>query len=65
MLRMVHHRQRLALGFEARDDLLRVHAQLDDLERDAPLHRLRLLRHPDRAQAALADLLQQLVAIGR
>ena len=32
---MVHHRQRLPLGVEACDDLLGVHAELDDLERDA------------------------------
>ena len=30
-IRMLHHRQRLALSFEAGNDLLRVHAQLDDL----------------------------------
>ena len=32
---MVHHRQRLALRLEPGDDLPGVHAQLDDLERDA------------------------------
>src|SRR5437016_1586641 len=32
---MVHHCQRLALGLEAGDDGLGVHAELDDLERDA------------------------------
>ena len=31
---MVHHRQRLPLGFEPGDDLLCVHAQLDDLQGD-------------------------------
>jgi hypothetical protein len=31
---VVHQRQRLAFGFEPRDDLARVHAELDDLERD-------------------------------
>ena len=39
----------------------RVHARLDDLERDLPLDRLGLLGHPDGAHAAFADLLQQLV----
>ena len=34
-VRVVHQRQRLPLGLEAGDDLPRVHAQLDDLERDA------------------------------
>ena len=35
---------------------------LDQLERDQALDRLGLLGHPDRAHAAFADLLQQLVA---
>ena len=41
--------------------LLRVHAQLDDLEGDAPPDRLLLLGHVNHAAAAFADLLQQLV----
>ena len=41
---------------------MRVHAQLDDLERDAAAHRLLLLGHVDHAAAAFADLLEQLVA---
>ena len=61
-VRMVHHRQRLALGLEPGDDLPAVHAQLDDLEGDAAFDRLALLGHPDFAKAAFADLLQQLVA---
>ena len=61
-VRMLHHRQRLPLGLEAGDDRLRVHAELDDLERDAAAHRLLLLGHVHDAAAALADLLQQLVA---
>ena len=59
---MVHQRQRLPLGLEAGDDLLGVHAQLDDLERDAAADRLLLLGHVDHAAAAFADLLQQFVA---
>ena len=39
----------------------RVHARLDDLQRDAALDRLGLLGHVDDAHAAFADLLQQLV----
>ncbi|HNB81428.1 MAG TPA: CoA transferase subunit A [Chitinophagaceae bacterium] len=61
-VRMVHQRQRLALGLEAGHDFLRVHAQLEDLQRDLAAHRLRLLRHPDGAEAAFADRFQQLVA---
>ncbi len=59
---MVHQRQRLPLGFEAGDDLLGVHAQLDDLERHAAAHRFLLLGHVNHAAAAFADLLQQFVA---
>ena len=58
---MVHQGQRLPLGLEAGDDLAGVHARLDDLQGDRPLHRLALLGHVDGAHAAFADLLQQLV----
>ena len=61
-VRVVHERERLALGLEAGNDLLGVHAQLDDLERDLALHRLGLDGLPHRPHAALADLLQQFVA---
>jgi hypothetical protein len=39
-----------------------VHAGLEDLERDHAPDRLPLLRHEHDAKAALADLLEQLVA---
>ena len=39
-VRMIHHRQRLPLRLEPGDDLLGVHAQLDDLQRHAAAHRL-------------------------
>ena len=58
---MVHHGQGLALGLEPGDDLLRIHARLDDLQRHLAAHGLRLLGHVDDAHAAFADLLQQLV----
>ena len=60
-VRMVHHRHGLPLGLEAGDHLPRVHARLDDLERDRALDRLGLLGHEHHAHAAFADLLQQLV----
>ena len=60
-VRMVHHRQRLALRFEPGDHLLRVHAQLDDFERDAAAHRFLLLGHVDDAAAAFADFLKNFV----
>ena len=56
-VRMVHHCQRLPLLLKARDDLLRIHAHLDDLQRHAPPHRLLLIRHPHHAEATFADLL--------
>ena len=60
-VRMVHHRQRLPLRLEPGDHLPGVHAQLDDLERDPPAHRLGLLGHVDHAAAAFAELLASLV----
>ena len=58
---MVHHRQRLPLGFEASDDLPRVHAGLDDLQSHATTHRPLLLGDEHQSHAAFADLFQQLV----
>ena len=60
-VRMVHQRQRLPLGLETGDDLPRVHARLDHLQRDLAADRVLLLGHVDDAEAALADPLQQLV----
>ncbi len=57
-VRVIHHRQRLTLRFEAGHDLLGVHPQLDDLERDAAAHRLGLLRQVDDPHATLADPLE-------
>ncbi len=62
---MIHPRQRLSLSLEAGDDRLAVHAQLDDLERHAPPHRLGLFGHIDHPAAALADFLEELVAADR
>ncbi len=58
---VVHHRERLALGFEAGDHLAGVHAGLDDFQGDGALDRVRLFGHKDDAHAAFADLLQELV----
>ena len=58
---MVHHRQGLAFGLEPGDDALGLHAELDDLQRHPPAHRLLLLGHVDHAAAALPDLLEELV----
>src|SRR5262245_7920533 len=56
-IRMVHHCQGLPLRFEACDHLPRVHARLDDLERDGPLERLGLFRHEDDAHSAFTNLM--------
>ena len=56
-VRVVHQRQRLALGLEARDDVARVHAELDDLERDGAANGLGLLGQIDDAHAAFAEQL--------
>ena len=56
--RMVHHGQCLTLGLETGDDLLRIHAQLDDFEGDSALDGLGLLGEVDDAHPALADLLK-------
>ncbi len=61
-VRVIHEGQGLALGFEPSDDLLGVHAQLDDLQRDPAADRLLLFGHIDHATTAFADLLKQFVA---
>ena len=61
----VYKRQRLPLGLEPGDDILGVHAQLDDLECHAAADGMFLIRHVNRAAAALADFLQQLVMAKR
>jgi hypothetical protein len=53
--RVVHHRQSLALGTEAGDELGGVHAALDHLQGDAATDRFLLVRFPDQAHASLAD----------
>ena len=59
--RVAHERQRLPLGFEARDDLARIHAGFDDLERHSPHHGFGLLGEIHLAHRAFADALQQAV----
>ena len=60
--RVIHHGQRLALGLEPGDHLMRVHAELDYLEGDQARHPFGLLGLPDGAKAALANLLDKLIA---
>ena len=54
-------RQGLALGLEASDHLLGIHAELDDLQGDGAPQRLGLLGQVHIAERALADQAQQLV----
>src|SRR2546425_353622 len=60
-VRVVHQSQGLALRLEARQDLARVHAGLDDLQRDLAADRFHLFRQEDGAHAAFAQVLQELV----
>jgi len=59
---MVHQCQRLSFRFEPGDDFLGIHAQFDDLERDAATHGFLLFGHVNNPTTAFADLLQQFVA---
>jgi len=59
---VVHQGQRLAFRLEACNDLLGVHAGLDDLQCDAPPHRLLLLGKKHDAKATRADAFDQPVA---
>src|SRR5439155_15816841 len=61
-VRVVHQGNGLALGFEAGDDTLGVHAHLDHLERDLAAHWFLLLGHIDQAASPFADLLEEFVA---
>jgi hypothetical protein len=59
---MIHECQRLTFGLEARNDLPRIHAELDDFQRHAAANRFFLFGHIDDTHAAFADLLKQFVA---
>jgi len=56
---MVHQRQGLPFGLEARDHRLARHAGLDQLDGHRAVHRRSLLTPPDLGHAAFADFLQQ------
>ena len=58
---MFHQCQRLPLRLESCNHALRVHAELNDLERYAPTHRLFLLGQVNHAATAFAQLLEELV----
>lgn len=60
-VRVIHEGQGLSLGLETRNDSLRVHAQLNDLERDTSPHGFLLLSHVNDTATTLAQLLKQFV----
>ena len=60
-VRMIHQGERLALSLEARDDLPRVHAGLDDLERDSLVVITTMLRQVHHSHAAFAEFVEELV----
>jgi hypothetical protein len=62
---VVHQRQGLPLCLESGDDLLRIRARLDDLDRHLAAHRPLLFCDEDDSHAALADLLTELIAADR
>jgi hypothetical protein len=62
---VIHQRKGLALGFEARNHVASVHAELDKLQRDGAADRVRLLAAPHDAHATFADLLEQAVSTDR
>ena len=55
---MIHDCERLALELEALEHLRAVHAESDDLQRDAAAHWLLLLGEVDRAHTAVTELLE-------
>jgi len=54
-IRMIQQRQGLSFGLEAGDNLLGIHAGLDDFQRDPAFNRLFLLSLIDQTHAALAN----------
>src|SRR5262245_1164854 len=58
---MVHDRQRLSFSFEASDNLSRIHARLENLQRDFAPHRLSLVGQVNHAKSTFANLFQKLV----
>jgi hypothetical protein len=60
-VRVIHQGQSLAFGFEASDDLFRVHPCLYQFDGDDALDRVSLLGHPNRSHASFTDRFQELV----
>ena len=60
-VRMIHQCQCLLLRLEPGDDTLRIHAELDDLERHPAADWQLLFRHINHPATALANFLEQFV----
>ena len=60
-VRMIHHREGLTFRFETRDDLARVHAGFDYLERHVTAHGDFLLSEVNDAAATIADFAEDRV----
>ena len=60
---VIHQGQGLTLGLEPGQDLLGIHAQLDDLQGDLARDRLGLLGQVDRGEPTLPDHFADLVAV--
>src|SRR5262245_5589867 len=60
-VRMIHNRQCLPLGLEARHNLSSIHAGLENLERHFAPHWFCLFRKVDNTEPALTNLFQKLV----
>ena len=58
---MVHERERLALRFEARNDLRGVETGLDDLDGDLPSDWMNLLRQPDITHSPFAQPFEEAI----
>ncbi len=62
---MIHDGQRLPLRVESLQQRIVVYPGPDELQRNLPPHRLGLLRQPDLAHPAFAELLYQLIGADR
>ena len=62
---MIHQGEGLSLDVEAGENLMGVHADLDDLEGNLALDRLRLLRQVDNTHSSLTEDAQQPVRADR
>ena len=58
---VIHHRDGLSLSFKSSKHLARLHARLDDFQRNSSLHRFSLICDKDETESTFTDLLHELV----